>query len=230
MGVDDKQKEGMRWLYDDDRAYEKAVRKLEQDELREKNEKRLLRDYKKRQRRILAAKIKGKVKKIVLRAKAAYTPRRAVIAGVVLLVVIAGLGIVASREYKQKATKYNQGTVTADFKPAVPEKTEVQPQTVENNNFKIVTYQDTYNKISLIVSQQKLPDQFYKNPAAIKELDQFKNADEVDTSKGKIYVTSNPSGQQWASMVYGNILLFIQTSQRMSDSDWFTYIGNLKVQ
>lgn len=214
---------------DSSKEVAEALRKLEHEEQHRRDQKRLLKLYRKRKQRILAAKLRKNASVLIQKAKAAYTPRRAVMAGVLGLVVIAGLWGLTVDHYKQAATKRNPGQITADFNPVVPND-KINPVTSENNNFKIVSYQDDYQGTALIVSQQKLPEQFSKDPSAIKTLDQFKTADEIDTSKGKLYVTTNKTSQQWGAMVYGNILLFIQTSKTLTDQDWSAYISDLQVK
>ncbi len=232
MGADDKHVKSMRWLYEDEKSYRKAAAKLKLEELKAQKEKELIRQYRKRQRRIFASKADTALRPVVLRLRKWATPRRALYAGsslAVLGLVWGGFVLASHIKSSGQAKTLGAAAVKADFNPIVPQDSNQNISTTENNHQKIVTYQDNFAGATLIVSQQKLPDNFKADPQAITKLDQFKSAEPLDTPKGKLYITTNATGQQWAAMTYNDVLIFFQTHNRISLDNWYKYINQLKL-
>lgn len=234
MGSDDEHIKAMRWLYEDEKSYRKAAAKLKLEELKARKEKELIRQYRKRQRRIWVHKAETALRPLVLKLKKQKVSRRQLALGGAALGVgglIWGGYIAVSHNKSSNQTKtLGATTVTADFSPAIPKDGSQNVTTTENNHHKIITYQNTLGDARLIVSQQKLPDNFKSDAQAITRLDQFRTATPLDTPKGKLYITANPTGQQWAAITYQDVLIFFQANKRISLDDWYKYIKDLQIQ
>lgn len=233
MSEDDEHVRAMRWLYEDEKSYRKAAAKLKLEELKARKEKELIRQYRKRQRRILVSKVDTTLRPAALKLKKGATRKRLIAsAGVLVMfgVVWGGYSRLSQNKRNSQTKTLGAATVKADFNPAVPKNGGQNVATTENNHHKIVTYQDTFAGSGLIVSQQKIPDNFKSDSKAITRLDQFSSAESLDTPKGKLYITTNPTGQQWAAMTYQDVLIFFQASKRIGFDDWYKYISVLQVQ
>lgn len=224
----------MRWLYDDEKTYRKAATKLKLEELKASREKELIRQYRKRQRRIWHAKAQTVIKPTVsiIAKKATSKPTIYIMMGFIIISSIAwgGKQIIGRNQNDGSHGTLGESTVQPDFKPIAPKDGSPSLKTTENNQHKIVSYQDTIGDVQLIVSQQKLPEKFAGDPQAITKLEQFSNAESLQTPKGKIYITTNLSGQQYAAIAINDLLIFFQSNKSIKLQDWNQYITDLKIQ
>lgn len=235
MPADDHHIRATRWLYDDEKSYRKAAAKLKLEELKARKEKALIRQYRRRQRRIWSQKLQTSCRPLASKLKKVSTAKRAAYAAGTLIVVgtmWGGYRVISSSKQSTDDTMETLGanTVQPDFKPAVPKEADASVNATENNQHKIVSYQDTFAGAQLIVSQQKLPENFMNDPNAITKLEQFKAAEMVDTPKGKLYLVGNDTGQQWAAIGLNDILLFIQSNKKIVNEEWRLYIANLEIR
>ncbi len=76
MAANDKHVKAMRWLYEDEKSYRKAAAKLKMEELKARQEKDLIRQYRKRQRRIWLGKADSVLRPQLLKLKEWSSPRR----------------------------------------------------------------------------------------------------------------------------------------------------------
>ncbi len=166
--------------------------------------------------------------------KKCATPKGVRYAGATLIVL--GFVLISLRLFLHspanngKVRVLGAASVQPDFKPIPPEDSSQKVVSTQNNGHKIVTYQDTFVSAKFIVSQQRLPDNFKTDPQAITHLSQFSSAELIDTPKGKLYVTKNSTGQQWAAMTFQDVLIFFQTNQKITYSDWYNYIAKLEIK
>lgn len=218
-------------LHEDEAKYYKAATALKLEELKARQEKNLIRQYRQRQRRIWLTKAKAVWLPAVMRLKQHISRKRVLSVAAILgaVVVTSSVLIALSRHAKSQTVVLAGHTPQQDFKPAVPPNSPQKVTTAENNHQTIATYQDAFAGSNLVVSQQKLPDSFKSDPQAITKLDQFKSAQSLDTPKGKLYITTNPTGQQWAAITYGDLLIFFQTSKTIDSDNWYKYINALQV-
>ncbi len=196
--------------------YSEAIARLKQAELAARQEKDLIRLHRKRQRRIWLQK---------LRLPALVILGAALMA---MIAIWAGAKLLAHKSSGGSSTSPHSAAATADFKPVLPQNLKQPVTTAQNNHSTIVTFSDSYANANLTLSQQKLPDSFKSDPQAITKLDQFKLATALDTSKGKLYITTNASGQQWAAIVLGDVLVFINASKTLDSVTWQKYLSSLK--
>lgn len=224
-----------RWLYDSERDYRKAAAKLKLEELKARKEKQLIRQYRRRRRRLWMVKVMATARRLMLKVQSRVKSTSLLKAGSVLVVLglVSGVVLMFSRWNKRSSEQtktLGAASVQADFKPALPQDGGQNLRASENNNHKIVSYQTNFEGSKLIISQQKLPDNMKDDPAAISKLDQFKSSESLDTSKGKLYINTNTTGQQWAAIVYEDILIFIQSDRIIGFDSWHKFIQELRVQ
>jgi len=242
MAVKDEHVRAMRWLYDDEKSYQKAVTKLRLEELKARKEKELIRRYRKRQLRILLHKFDSVITPIFVRTKQQVSKKRLIFSGVIIGIVIFSLVIWGIHGQKvnfglgktlSTAADIGQGQsiVKPNFTPALPSDNP-KVVTTQNNQHAIIVYTDTYNKVQLTVSQQALPDNFKTDPTAIVRVakEQLKATNSVTTDKGELYYLTNNTGQQWAVVQYQDLLIFLQTNSKLDDSGWAGYMQQLQVK
>ncbi len=238
MALNEEHIKSLRWLYDDEESYRKAVRKLKLQELIESKQKDLVKAERKHRVKMIAHQgrrlIVGSPKHVVKYAK--KLSKRQVAYGTTAIVAIGALGfaskVVFGRYFspKQSSSVLSNSAIKADFKPLIPEGREEQI-TVNalkyDNQHGVITYNDKFNNADLTVSQQKLPEDL-KGEEVLKNFASSFNATEViDTIRGKIYVSSNEDGGQVAVMRYGELLIFFQASSKLNILQWVDYTGSL---
>lgn len=217
-----------RRLHEDEASYYKAATRLKLEELKARQEKDLIRLYRKRQRRIWLSKANSIWLSAGLSLKK-FIPLKRVLVGTTVVMAI-GIIWIAFLVLSHHARVSGVSSLQQAVKPVVPPDGGQKVATVEKNNQKIVTYQDSFAGSSLTITQQKLPDNLKSDPHAITKTDQFKSAVPLDTPKGKLYIVTNTTGQQWAAMAYGDLLMFFQTNKTIDPDNWYKYISGLGVR
>ena len=114
------------------------------------------------------------------------------------------------------------------------------PETVTNgqvsgaqydNKKQLYKYNDEYKGVSLTISQQPIPDQLRDDPAKIADIAKTSiNATEIiRTTNGDAYiVTDEKTNTQRVVLVHRQLLVFIQSYDRLENVDWLVYIQNLQ--
>jgi hypothetical protein len=123
----------------------------------------------------------------------------------------------------------------ADFKPFVSkDTTSLDPNNVRyDDTKKLVSINDTYKSIKIVLSQQKLPDDQAKDPSILlKVTGNLRDAQPIQTDKGSAFLsidTTKKTGQT-AVFLNKNLLVFARTdSMTLTKEDWQKYINSLAV-
>lgn len=94
----------------------------------------------------------------------------------------------------------------------------------------IYTFYDDYKGAKITVDQQAVPEKLRGNDAEIKKLQEsLHTTDSFTTTLGKVYIySSDTSSAQRMFLVNDKMLMFIQTTTSLSNSDWVAYIESLE--
>ena len=120
------------------------------------------------------------------------------------------------------------------YRPLVPEvraTTEPAPtKPIFDAERKLFSFNDVYKGARLTVDQQEVPAKLKDNQAEIDKLAKSLSATETfTTSLGEVHLfTDVRSGSQRLFVVNDKMLMFIQSTQKVSVEDWVTYIQALQ--
>lgn len=94
----------------------------------------------------------------------------------------------------------------------------------------VYAYRDTISGVPIKVSQQQLPDALRTDQAnKVRELAEGFNAkDTLEIGDNTAYIGASTNGVQSVVYVKGENLVLIASDTTISNSDWVTYIGNLR--
>jgi hypothetical protein len=94
----------------------------------------------------------------------------------------------------------------------------------------VYAYRDTISGIPIKVSQQQLPDTLRTDQAnKVRELAEGFNAkNPLEVGDNTAYIGASTNGVQSVVYVKGENLVLIASDNTISNSDWVTYIGNLR--
>lgn len=94
----------------------------------------------------------------------------------------------------------------------------------------VYAYTDTISGVSLIVSQQPLPDSFKKDSStAIKDLAASYNANRsLQVDGTTVYIGTSTKGPQSVICIKKELLILIKSSAVLNDTQWTAYISSLK--
>ena len=122
---------------------------------------------------------------------------------------------------------------TPSYAPLTPETvTNGQVSGAQYDNKKqLYKYNDEYKGVSLTISQQPIPDQLRDNPAKIADIAKtsISATEKILTTNGDAYiVTDEKTNTQRLVLVHRQLLVFIQSYDRLDNVDWLVYIQNLQ--
>lgn len=160
-----------------------------------------------------------------------------------LVVVLVGGAIVAT-PYIIKAvggkgsTSTNTGSSTTKQQPAYaplePTTSSAATSHVQNVEYdsakQLYKYNDTYEGVSLTVSQQPLPDDLRNNPDKLKALAASIGANEaVTTTNGTVYISTDANlTTQRLVFASKQILVFMQANGVLKNPEWVKYVQALQ--
>lgn len=129
-----------------------------------------------------------------------------------------------------------RAAVDLGYKPIVPdtsdreEDSQMPSEPVYYAEQKVYSFTDSYNGVNITVDQQALPDSFRDNPDAILDVAESINAtDNFTTTLGMVYIFTSPnSGAQRLVLANDKMLMFLQSTSALDNSDWVTYIQALR--
>lgn len=95
---------------------------------------------------------------------------------------------------------------------------------------KVVSYTDSIGGVDITISQQQLPGGFQDNTDdKVKKLAQDFSANEViSTANPTAYLGTSIKGPQTVIFTKNGLLIFIQSTKKIDNHDWATYITSLK--
>lgn len=118
-----------------------------------------------------------------------------------------------------------------DYKPLLPsaEKASTTKYDAKRN---LVTYNTTFSGARITVSQQPLPANFAKDPAALqKAADSIKASRQIDTAKGPLLVATNEdTNEQLALYATSKVLVFIHCAGKLDEASWKSFIELLEAK
>lgn len=184
-----------------------------------------------------------KLKAGINRAKTSigkYKPNRTVGMGVASLVII-GVGVFAvvailgddkTDQPSGDTSVLSKATAKPDFDYSLPKGKEDQvDQAVKfDATKKVVNYVDSIGGVTITVSQQPLPAGFSDNAQdKVRKLAEDYSANHpLTTANPTAYLGTDSKGPQTVIFTKKNLLVFIQSSNRIDDHDWAEYITNLQ--
>lgn len=118
-----------------------------------------------------------------------------------------------------------------DYKPLLPE-AETASATRYDAKRNLVSYNSTFSGVRLTVSQQPVPENFSKDPAAIMKMaDSIKAKQIIETAKGNLHVATNETaGDQLAVIADKGLLIFVHTDKKLDDISWKAFIELLEAK
>jgi hypothetical protein len=95
---------------------------------------------------------------------------------------------------------------------------------------KLYSFYDTYKGANLTVDQQAVPEKLKSSNTAVRDLARsIGTNDTFTTSVGTVYISnSEDANTQRMMLVNEKMLMFIQSTKTLPNSDWVTYIQNLE--
>jgi len=117
----------------------------------------------------------------------------------------------------------------ADFKVLTPATEQASAQKYDAKR-DLVTYTTTFSGVRLTVSQQALPANFDKDPAAIlKTADSIRAKQMIETVRGPLYIATNDeAGDQLAVYASKDLLVLIHTDRKLDDESWKSFVEQLE--
>lgn len=153
------------------------------------------------------------------------------------LAALVGMVVFATPQIIQlKGQKARENTGSSQSKPAyAPLEPDTSSGTVSGAQYdskrQLYKYNDTYKGASLTISQQTLPDALREDKSKLKDVAKASigATEKFDTVHGDVYITTDDStGMQRMVVAHRQLLVFIQSSKTLSNSDWVTYIQALQ--
>lgn len=94
----------------------------------------------------------------------------------------------------------------------------------------VYAYTDTIDNVSIIVSEQPLPDSFKSDPSgSIQKLAESYSADRTFEANGTVvYIGKSAKGPQSLIFTAHDLLILIKSSATVSDEHWIRYITSLR--
>lgn len=161
-----------------------------------------------------------------------------VIGAVLTALLLVGGKVVQSQVSKQKPTPQKAPVIASaelGYKPLTPPaktngQTSAAPKPSYNEKKGLYTFFDDYKGARVTVDQQAVPGKLKDNDAEIKKLaDAMHTTDSFTTTLGKVYVyTSENGGAQRMFLVTAKMLMFVQSTTTLANSDWVAYIESLE--
>lgn len=160
----------------------------------------------------------------------------------VLLLAFGGLKILTGRDSgivagtNDNPSESAQEEAQMSFNPLVPlpnlkDTTGKQstPEFKYNKEKKFLRFVTEYNRVTMTISQQKVPDDLNSNPAKLMSLAESVEAGTpIDTQKGTAYIgTDETTKAQTVVFATDDVLVFIRTDKDLDEQDWKFYINQL---
>lgn len=157
-------------------------------------------------------------------------------AGLLVLLLFGGK-IIQERLAKQPTSQQKTPVIVAadlGYKPLLA------PATAENQNNtskptydeqrKLYTFNDTFKNARLTVNQQAMPEKLKNNEPEIKRLAASIGAtDSFTTTLGTVRIaTSKETGTQRLFIVGDKMLMFVQSTSTLSQTEWVEYLQSLE--
>ncbi|HTE58515.1 MAG TPA: hypothetical protein VK694_07255 [Verrucomicrobiae bacterium] len=168
--------------------------------------------------------------------------KRAVMAGVALVCLMGGFGVLNLLKGGDQAGQGGGPVVTAqqqaetDFNPLVPLENltdangqQSRPDFKYDKEKKVLGYVAEFNGASLTISQQPAPGDFKSNPAKLMSVaESFKATTHLDTQKGTAYIASDEKTKvQTAIFATDEVLVFVRSNKPLDNDEWQMYINQL---
>lgn len=192
----------------------------------------------KKTKRVTKLKLKGRVKKFRFTTKSVI-----ILLCVALLVSMATISYLLiehnpstssiSPSKPTKAKYINFTPAKVPFTPVVPA-TEPQLASLGSKNYNAAHqsyfFNDLYLGVPITVSEQPLPTGYSNTQAAVSAVAQSVHAsNSFYTDGGFVFINTDPnSGKQVLVFSKSNLVIFIQSSNTIQQSDWEQYIASLE--
>lgn len=120
--------------------------------------------------------------------------------------------------------------IKPEFKAAMPAEAKSPTDLKYDADKKVINYADKIDGVAITVSQQQLPAGFKENPAeSVRKLaEQFSANDKLTVGEYTIYVGTSEKGPQSVVTYKGNLLIFLTSQSKISNTSWGDYISKLK--
>lgn len=160
-----------------------------------------------------------------------------VVLGIVLVLLLGGKWMQTKLATAKPTEKKAPVVVAADlgYKPILPQartdtaQSAAIPKPSFDEQRHLYTFNDIYKGANLTVNQQAIPEKLKGSETGVKKLATSIGATEsFTTTRGKVYIaTSKESGTQRLMIANNKMLMFIQSTKAVSNSDWVSYIQSL---
>jgi len=155
---------------------------------------------------------------------------------ILVLLLLGGKGLQAQLSRSKPTTQKAPVVPAADlgYKPLLPPvRTDTNvaiPKPTYDQQRQLYTFNDVYKGAKLTINQQAVPDKLKGNDTEIKKLaTNLGMTDTFSTTIGMAHiVTSKESGVQRLFVINNKMLMFIQSTQTVSNVDWVNYIQDLQ--
>lgn len=238
MGKNQKIGEGMRWLYDDEASYQKAVRKMRIEAAREERRKQLARKVRAERLDAIRDRIAGLFRS-VSRVRMASRLRRGhtklyIAGGVIAIGLLVAIPFSVRNDNSPTVTDVQgaQDQKAPEFDTVLPggDQSLLAGKVVYDEQRKVASYVDMIGDAKVTVSEQQLPERFKQD--RLGELEKF--AKQINANEkievGEVVAFSGVSikGPQTVVFIKNDVLVFMGTEKKLQNKAWFDYIANLQ--
>lgn len=237
VAAEDKKYESMRWLYEDDDSFQKAIQELKAVDAAKLLKKEQAKQARKERVQKVRSTITAQTTRVVHYVRA--EPKRAVIGGgvtaIILAVVVVGSIGMSMNGDANSAKVAGDNTVNQtdpEFDTLLPnnETTQADSAIAYDEQRKVANYTDTIDSTKITVSQQPLPERFTVNQAV--ELEKFAKeinaSQEIQAGDTKAYAGVSIQGPQTLVFIKNDLLVFVKADTELPTGAWIAYIESLE--
>ncbi len=154
---------------------------------------------------------------------------------VCLVVMAGGVFVVSSSDSGPAADSpavLSQTDTKASFDYSLPDgnEYEVDGQVRFDPEKQVVNFVDSIGGVDITISQQPIPEDFKEDTdAKVKKLAEgFSATKTIATANPTAYIGTSAKGPQTVIFAKKDLLVFMQSSKKIDDVDWASYVTNLK--
>lgn len=159
-----------------------------------------------------------------------------ILGGTMCLIALSGIGftVLQSKDatVPGDTAVLSQTDTKASFDYSLPDgnESEVDGQVRFDPEKQVVNFVDSIGGIDITISQQPLPEDFKDDTdAKVKKLAEgFSATKTIATANPTAYIGTSAKGPQTVIFAKNDLLVFMQSSKKIDDVDWASYVTNLK--
>lgn len=253
MALSKQQIQAMRWLYEDDKSFIKAVQKLRAQDIKENQDNEQLKQYYKQKIQQKTHHIQGMIPEQVKIAPTAVTSslenafyfalrkfnfKYSLIAASGLILTLFAANTIFSSSSTPSVTEQpiqsevteaaSTDSIAPTFDVPLPSVSTVSKETIKfDNERQVASFVDRIGSVSATISMQPLPDDFKDDITNnVKELAEGFGASTKLTTTPVAFRGSTVEGVETVIFNTSELLVFIQSASKLDNEELASYIGS----